>query len=62
MPAIPDSLLDYPVPAPFPDPATATQADLTMALSDTYFAWEETAMNLDLIRAILQRKDDTHAP
>ncbi len=53
--AIPDSLLIHPSPAPYPDPAMATQADLTGALADTYFAWEETAANLDAVKKLLKK-------
>jgi hypothetical protein len=56
-PVVPASLLEHPVPERYPDPATATQADLIGALADTYFAWEETAANLDLVKSLLQEKE-----
>lgn len=53
-PPIPDNLLTCPVPGPLPDPDTATQADIAIALVDARTGWEACAAALKGVRVLMK--------
>jgi len=50
---LPTGLTTCKAPQPYPDPATATQADAAVALVDTEAAWEDCAGKLKKIPGVL---------
>lgn len=54
---LPAGLTTCSSPQPYPDPATATQADVAAALVDTETAWEDCSGKLKKIPGILAACD-----
>lgn len=54
---LPQGLTTCDAPKPYPDPATATQADVAGALVDTEAAWEDCSGKLKKIPGILAACD-----